>query len=70
MNSQELLKEYLSGLKEETNQHAPDTEVLFNFMNDFQQMIENEVFEVEGDSFLDSLNLFEDVLDSKILTSQ
>ncbi len=70
MNSQEFLNDYVSGLEEEVFVMTRESKVLFDLIEEYRGWIESDALSKEDDTFLESLNMFEDVLDAKILISK
>lgn len=65
MISNDFIIGYLSKLKEEIPSLTDETAIFFDLVNEYSALIEKN--ELEKDSFLDSLDMFEDALDSKIV---
>lgn len=68
MTSQDFLKGYLSRLEKEIPVLTQEPEVLFELINEYRKQIDSSA--LEQDSFLESLDMFEDALDSKVLDSK
>jgi len=68
MSSQELIKDYLLELEQEVLALNSDSKVLFEMIQEYREWVDRDHLDEESDSFLDSLNMFEDVLDADILS--